>query len=515
MAGVFRRRHHRIPPRRIVHGVAGPVVVPAPGLRRRLHPSLVQAATARHRDHFRQVKLPALLGIRQPAAPIFSLARFVRDRHRKILRERIARAFEPVLPVEPPAAVGQAPFPQRPAIRRVARIAAASPRVAVVPGGGFIGAPITQPRLPRRDRRPRPRLVPTLVLNGVRAPGKVPSVRVKPLIQAPRVHRRVERLSVGGVAAPAAVGRTPSRLPARLLARVARAARQIPGLVLNGIRPPGKVPSRAAQRPPQAIRAQRGLSAAHSVGGPAAAQAGAAPGRPASRLLARVTRAIRLAPKLVLNGIRAPGQVPVRSGQRSRLVHRLLTIVPKLFVQGVAAAVAVSATLASMRPSQQRMPRPQKGVRRVVVGGSLARGSSPITRPIRHPVTVRIPVPALVSFVGGAAFIQPITPPIRVNKQGIQRVGRAIVGRAPVIITGVFVPQPVIPSIPVIPRKPIIFPPGPISLKQRPPVVLSIRAILTALVSGDLEIKTASGDLLIKPASDDLEIPSDGDDITL
>lgn len=155
MAGVFRRPFHRVPRRRVVHGVAAVVVPQAPGLHRRRHPALVRAAVLRPRVARRMVASFVVAG-RGRITPLVPIAKILMERHRIILRERIARERAPVVPTVPlPAAVGSTPFPPKPIFARVlpeirGRRPAIVPTIPAVPGVNstpFVTRPSFRPRI--------------------------------------------------------------------------------------------------------------------------------------------------------------------------------------------------------------------------------------------------------------------------------------------------------------------------------------------------------------------------------
>lgn len=168
MAGIFRRPFLRRPPRRIVPTIAVPAV-DVPGLRRRDRLAMRQSAALRVADVIRQVPKYPLLGIRQPGAPLFNVARILMERSRKLIRERMARErfVPPTFPV--PAAVSAVPF---------------VPRIPLRPGPQRVAA------------RPRP-VQPT----GPAVPGATPFVS-KPIIRPARVLLRIRRVHVPGLFVP-------------------------------------------------------------------------------------------------------------------------------------------------------------------------------------------------------------------------------------------------------------------------------------------------------------------------
>lgn len=275
MVGVFRRPHHPRPPRRFVPtGPAAAPTVGAPAFRR--HPALVRAATLRPHRMPPPPRVVVITAPRVVQAPIIPLARIVMERHRKILRERLARKPEPrIVPTFPPAAAGAAPVirmpfqPVRPEPRpaaqralvgtvtpaagvgmtpprRVVR-AAAAPRVTaaqrpMAPFGLFV--PGIGPPLPRTPTRaPPPQRAPyrqrPLVPSGPFAPavGAAPSgrpqVRSVPTVRVPLAPRPL----VLGVTA--AVGMAPPG--ARLLPRVPAAPKPLArrGIVMSVAAVPG------------------------------------------------------------------------------------------------------------------------------------------------------------------------------------------------------------------------------------------------------------------------------------
>jgi hypothetical protein len=208
--GIFRPLPYR-PPRRIFLPPAEPAppVVPAPGLKIRINRALLADLIRRQVVRIRAPK-PLPLIFRPPPVPSATpfpaqlrnlvrprvkeprprqvvpgvtppvpggqgtaIYRLVKERHRRIMFERMARRPLPTAPLVPPV-VGPMFFPARPAAARpVSRPAARPP--TLVPGAAFAPAPPPT----------RPRIRPTPRAPAVRAPRIVPGVPVVPPVVSP------------------------------------------------------------------------------------------------------------------------------------------------------------------------------------------------------------------------------------------------------------------------------------------------------------------------------------------
>ena len=299
MTGIFRRPHRRPPLRRVV--ITGPAVVQAPGLHRRAHPSVARMVAARVARHVRRVAPLPLLGVRAPGAPVIPIAKMLMERHRKIMRERLAREQRPVeVPLPQPAAVGLTPFALRPiitavdaavAIRRGAAVAVGGARRSVAPARG---APAAQ--RPARAKPPRRAVV---AVTGIRQPGVQPARPLRgptPAVAAAFL-RRVAKVALGGPFVPGVMAPVSRPRPARRPPRMPRvAARMAPG----GPFVPGAVPGATRQRAARRldVRARGAIRAI--VGGQAAAVANLVTPR---AMLPRAREArIRAAVRAVVHG---------------------------------------------------------------------------------------------------------------------------------------------------------------------------------------------------------------------
>lgn len=152
MTGVFRRVFRRPPSKRVVLGVAAAVAVRAPGLRRRLHVSLVRSVGLRIGKHIRPRGRIILQGggVAKPAVPAWKT---ILDHRYAMLRERARQDAnrEPVYhtalhPDTNPVFVAKRvslykPLPKR-APQRVPTFIGA---VAIPPG---VSSPVSRPVMP-------------------------------------------------------------------------------------------------------------------------------------------------------------------------------------------------------------------------------------------------------------------------------------------------------------------------------------------------------------------------------
>ncbi len=244
MAGVFRRPFHPVRPRRIVHGVAGAVNVPAPGLRRRQ--ALLREAADRL---LKKLLAIPLYGVRRPGF-VVPVAKMLMERHRKIMRARLAR--ERVIPVPTfPPVVGATVFPSRALVQRLPVMAARANLPLTVHGRTEGSTPFTpRPSVGRPAPVPVTRANLPIAVHG-RTEGATP-VSARPSVGRPApVPARAKPAAVATVLAPpVVVGPVPSvpKPTARVVPVVvqARPAAPVPTFspAVAGSMPPARRPFR-------------------------------------------------------------------------------------------------------------------------------------------------------------------------------------------------------------------------------------------------------------------------------
>jgi len=211
MGGVFRRPFHRIP-RKKLFLPGGPFVptVQVPIILR--NPAVLRNIALRPPRIRRRAVAPPLLGVR-PRAPIIPVARMLRERFRKMMRQRRREVFVPTIPV--PAAVGPTPFPMRPPAQIKPAIAARA-RAGFVPTFPPVAVgPTPFPSRPPSQRRPvvararPPTAVPTFPPAAV---GPTVFIKKPPLRRPSVTVNRVRPLVPTGPFVPGVPGPTPFRV---------------------------------------------------------------------------------------------------------------------------------------------------------------------------------------------------------------------------------------------------------------------------------------------------------------